>query len=321
MDMKKAYGDIHYLSIRTLKEIFKDTAHEHVSQDIDLERVVQDYIFLCFFGGNDFIPHLPCSEIRFKGLDKLLELYWTHLQDNHGYLTHEGKIEWTSFTAYMKELSLHEDDMIQATGRQMKSWKPKQNFPNEEAKEAYMKELLYPVHDPVNFSSPGWWTRYYKHCFHMNYVDKREVQEICHEYLKIMEWNLAYYMKGCPDWEYYYPYPYAPFAKDILQAMSHYKSVVFPCNKACTPFEQLMLVLPPSSKKLLPKRIYELMEEDRMLPYYPEAVVPNTMFCNMTWQCKPQLPRLNYELVQRRVSEQLPKLSETQQKMNAVRDV
>lgn len=56
----------------------------------DLERIIDDFIFLCFFVGNDFLPHLPSLDIRDGALDFLMECYKELLPSLGDYITSPG---------------------------------------------------------------------------------------------------------------------------------------------------------------------------------------------------------------------------------------
>jgi hypothetical protein len=56
----------------------------------DFERVVDDFVFICFFVGNDFLPHLPSMDIRDGALDFLVECYKEMLPSLGDYLTAPG---------------------------------------------------------------------------------------------------------------------------------------------------------------------------------------------------------------------------------------
>jgi len=60
--------------------------------EYDLEKIIDDFIFMCFFVGNDFIPHLPSLTIRNGGIDALLFLYKSELPFMQDYLTNNGVI-------------------------------------------------------------------------------------------------------------------------------------------------------------------------------------------------------------------------------------
>lgn len=60
----------------------------------DLERALDDWVFMCFFVGNDFLPHLPSLDIRDNGIDTLLAIWRDNIPAMGGYLTKDGHVDF-----------------------------------------------------------------------------------------------------------------------------------------------------------------------------------------------------------------------------------
>lgn len=71
----------------------------------NLERVIDDFIFLLFLCGNDFLPAVPTLDIAEGALDYFFSLYKQVLQQE--YMTHvkEEKINWTQIVSYLSKVA------------------------------------------------------------------------------------------------------------------------------------------------------------------------------------------------------------------------
>ncbi|KAL0073172.1 XRN 5'-3' exonuclease N-terminus-domain-containing protein [Phycomyces blakesleeanus] len=78
----------------------------------DLERAIDDWVFMCFFVGNDFLPHLPSLEIR-EGAISTLSLLWKQVMPvMGGYMTHNGEVDLKRVQIMVHELGKMEDSIF-----------------------------------------------------------------------------------------------------------------------------------------------------------------------------------------------------------------
>ena len=79
----------------------------------DLERVIDDYVFLCIFVGNDFLPSLPLLDIREGAVTMLMNIYRRLLPTWNDYIIRPGgQINYMQVQALMKEVYENEGNIL-----------------------------------------------------------------------------------------------------------------------------------------------------------------------------------------------------------------
>ena len=83
----------------------------------DLERAIDDFVFMCFFVGNDFLPHLPSLDIREGAIDLLLSLYFALLPRMGGYMTLNGNVDLVRVNLLLQHLGSVEEEIFRRQRR------------------------------------------------------------------------------------------------------------------------------------------------------------------------------------------------------------
>lgn len=99
-----------WLKVNVLREYLAEELYVAAQGfKFDLERALDDWVFLCFFVGNDFLPHLPSLAIREEGIDTLLAVWRDNLPIMGGYVTKDGHVDLVRAQSILAGLAVQED--------------------------------------------------------------------------------------------------------------------------------------------------------------------------------------------------------------------
>ncbi|CCM03396.1 uncharacterized protein FIBRA_05526 [Fibroporia radiculosa] len=102
-----------FLDVAILREYLEAELNlPHAPFPFNLEQAIDDWVFLIFFVGNDFLPHLPSLEIREGAIDTLLRIWREELPRMGGYLTNHGQVELSRAHIILEGLAQREDDIF-----------------------------------------------------------------------------------------------------------------------------------------------------------------------------------------------------------------
>lgn len=296
--------------------------------------IIQDYIFMCFFLGNDFMPHFPALNIRTNGINHLINAYNTlngidfstknpnnnassqYIPKNN--LINNNIIVWKNVRKFLELLAETEHTNI-LDEYKIKEKMAKRYMPTHTPKQEEDKFISIPIYQRgiekyINPREDYWEYRYYKSLFNTEINDENsnakieKLRQISVNYLETLEWTFKYYNEGCIDWRHYYKYNYPPLIKDLVQYVPHFDTNFLEVKpkEPINEYIQLCYVLPRLSLNLLPEKLFNILIE-QYSDYYRLDYKFQWAYCKYFWESHVLMPHINLEILEKIVKQYLSK--------------
>uniref|UniRef100_A0AAX7V7S3 5'-3' exoribonuclease n=1 Tax=Astatotilapia calliptera TaxID=8154 RepID=A0AAX7V7S3_ASTCA len=322
----------------------------------DFERSVDDWVFMCFFVGNDFLPHLPSLEIRD---------YQSETRCLNGYLTQNGYVNLERVEMIMQAVGVAEDNIFKkrkedeaeqqgpaylTTGQFAPHALGRRDRPEavqnarHQACDMRMQSNMVKLGVSIRLVlfcvkslstdgqfvktltdscvmlwEEGWKQRYYKNKFDVDATDEDFRRKVVQSYVEGLCWVLRYYYQGCASWKWYFPFHYAPFAsdfKDIKDMFSDFEKDTKPFK----PLEQLMGVFPAASGNFLPPTWRNLMSspDSSIIDFYPDDFAIDLNGKKYAWQGVALLPFVDERRLRAALADVYPDLTPEEKRRNSL---
>jgi 5'-3' exoribonuclease 1 len=288
------------------EELISRLTWKNESISFDKELAINDFVFICFMVGNDFLPHLPCISIIDGGIEVLLELYIA-VGSIYGHLTNviNNKVCFNkkSLKVFLENIGMFEKDIFEYKLSKKESWFPEKLLTENSSQIDEKWE--------VDINS-------YKRSYMDSKFPENTENEICHQYLEGLQWVLSYYTRGVPSWEWSYKHYYAPPASILAKHVESYKFIKFPPTRPFNPLLQLLCVLPPKSADLLPVEIRHVItdENSNFSKYCPSNFNIDIEGKSKEWQGIVMLPIIDLELIKNIYNEESKKITDQSARLN-----
>jgi 5'-3' exonuclease len=310
-------GLLNYVSIKIMKECINQTIEyyydkkvvdfkDFIKMKLDNDKIIADFIFLCYFLGNDFLPHLPSLDIHKDGIEYLIESYISILDDRREYLLNNIDINQDFLASLLNKLAEKEESIIKGNYGKNKRFQKCESSDPFDIEIFKIENLQFKVVDPIQLGSDNqveWRKRYYKHHFGCETDESIETfsKKMVKNYLLGIKWVTKYYFDKCPSWDWYFPYEHPPFLSDINKYLKESKmdKMKFIEGEPLKPFVQLLCVLPQQSNYLVPSKLKNIMtnQKSSLAHLYPLDFEQDYINKNKYWMGIPLLPQLEIDLV------------------------
>ena len=300
--LQKNINELLFLDISILSE---SILNEMTNNKNDKNRIY-DYLLLCFFLGNDFLPHFPSLNIRTNGIQILIETYKLVIgkYNDRYFISKNGKIQWKWLKKFIEKLSNNEKHMFlneYNLREKMDYYKWQQTTKEEKELVLHNTPIIYRAEEKYICPTEKMWEeRYYKILFDIERTEDN-IKKISNNFLEGIEWVFKYYTHDCPDWKWKYHYNYPPLFIDMLKFIpdveKDFISLKLKSNIPFTPQLQLSYVLPEVNHYLLNEKNKDYLKKNYSC-LFPEKIVYIWAFCRYFFESHIILPEISINVLE-----------------------
>ena len=293
-----------YLKIDPLKDHIIDSLN--IERIIDRDKIIDDYIFICFLLGNDFMNHIPSLSLRYGGHDILLSVYSDLQRRYNGYFYLIDRdinniIFLPFFKEFISELSSLEKNNIfkQLSIRERQYKKINNQYYNDF--QNFKKYLMKSNQDKKSINN-GYLSlediyRFQCDNLHDNndttkmienlpllyspnerkvYRELSYEEKLCEDYFNSLVWTTNYYFKECINWKWSTEYNSGPLIEHLNEYISDINEIKpMKNNREFTNIEQLSYIFPSDSHQL---HKYPIQSDEYKM-------IPHLSFNRYLWEC------------------------------------
>lgn len=283
--------------------LFSEQLCKKYAPNCNLKNFINDFIFLSMFVGNDFIPHLP----GFYDLETVLPLILdTRKVLNNKYIIENGNINWEHLKIFLGKLNKYTVKLISSL--------------SNETTNVFQDKIVNTCSKSGLFDFKKYKKLYYKNAYNAANFDFKDSSKICQDYFIALDWIYKYYISYPKNWQYQYPFHYAPFLGDLVKWLDTNNEPEIVSDKICrplTPFEQLLCVIPKTSFNILPECLRNIPK--KLEKHYPDpkTIKIDTNGIMTEHEALVLLPVIDIKLVTNFYNKNKSNFTESENKLNS----
>jgi 5'-3' exonuclease len=319
------YIDIDKVRECIIKEMNYDTELKNSDNEkayLELDQVVKqqilnDFVFITFLIGNDFLPNIWCLDVTHGGEDKIINTWKTCYKQldkeqfivNCDNANNKVNINYVFLGMFINVLSLGENNYYSYEIFKFMEQNSKMRCFSKDSYDLDMFDHLHmktcTIYNPFKIGRGH--IKYWRKNYYMHYFKNLPVDTICYKYIEGLHWIINYYFNSTPiSWTWFYEYLASPLLIDLDNYLNKHDNIKFKfeLGEPLVPHIQCLTVLPPHYSYLLIEELQHLVTDktSKIIDMFPKRFREDRIHKTLAYKCYPIIPSIDLNRIIKEVS-------------------